>query len=342
MKLKAWWRWNQVAAFALALCVSGTGLSVVSSETDDHSPLKKVADLPLPGKAVRFDYQSLDASHGRLYIAHMNADQLVVFDTKKREVVANLDGFPSVHGVWAVPELGRVYASATGEHKVAVVDMQNLKIITKTGPVHYPDGIAYAPGPKRVFVSDEHGDADAVIDATTNALLTTIPLGGGAGNTVYDSGSGHILVAVHEKNELVAIDPATAKIVGRYPVPGIESPHGVALDPNARLAFVAGEENHKLALVDLSNMQVLATYPVGKDPDVLAFDPGLKQLYVSAESGNVTVFREKGKMLVREGGLFMPYAHTVSVDPETHLVYFPLQNVDGHPLLRIMEPIATN
>src|SRR5215831_1455659 len=298
MMLRAWWRGIQVAAFALTLCVWGTAISVVWSQTHEEAPLRKVADVPLPGPPVRFDYQSLDASDGRLYIAHMNADQLVVFDTKKREVVANLDGFPSVHGVWAVPELGRVYASATGEHKVAVVDMQNLKTIAKAGPVHYPDGIAYAPGPKRVFVSDEHGDEEAVIDATTNTLLTTIPLGGGAGNTVYDSGSGHILVAVHEKNELVAIDPATAKIVGRYPVSGIESPHGVALDPNARLAFVAGDENHKLALVDLSNMQVLATYPVGKDPDVLAFDPGLKQLYVSAESGNVTVFREKGKTLV--------------------------------------------
>jgi len=34
----------------------------------------------------------------------------------------------------------------------------------------------------------------------------------GAWNTVYDPGSGRILVAVHGKNELVAIDPATAKI----------------------------------------------------------------------------------------------------------------------------------
>lgn len=127
--------------------------------------------MPLPGPAVRFDYQSLDASHDRLYIAHMNADQLVVFDTKKREVVATLDGFPNVHGVWAVPELGRVYASATGEHKVTVVDMQTLKIIAKTGPIKYPDGIAYSPGAKRVFVSDEHGNADAVIDATTNSLV---------------------------------------------------------------------------------------------------------------------------------------------------------------------------
>ena len=213
-------RWlDHVEGLAILVSILGCTTAATPSDHPESAPLKQVADVPLPGPAVRFDYQSLDAFHGRLYIAHMNADQLVVFDTKKREVVANLDGFPNVHGVLAVPELGRVYASATGEHKVAVVDMETLKTIAKTGPVKYPDGIAYAPGAKRVFVSDEHGNADAVIDATTNSLVATIPLDGGAGNTVYDPGSRHILVAVHEKNELVAIDPATAKIVGHYPVP---------------------------------------------------------------------------------------------------------------------------
>ncbi len=332
-------RMARIAISATLLALLGGTIAAIPSNDLESSPLKLVADVPLPGPPVRFDYQSLDPSHGRLYIAHMNASQLVVFDTKARKVLANLDGFPSVHGVWAVPELGRVYASATGEHKVAVVDMQTLKTIAKTGPVQYPDGIAYAPGPKRVFVSDEHGDADAVIDATTNSLVTTIPLGGGAGNTVYDPGSGHILVAVHENNELVAIDPATAKIIGRYPVAGVESPHGVALDNAARLAFVADEENHTLAVVDLTSMRTLASYPIGKDPDVLAFDPRLKQLYVSAESGTVTVFRENSKSLVHTGTLHMPHAHTVCVDPDSHLVYFPLQNVDGRPLLRIMEPV---
>ena len=336
--MKKNWCPHQVLVLATLLSGLGCVASSVWSQNPAPAPLKKVADVPLPGPAVRFDYQSFDPSHGRLYIAHMNADQLVVFEVKKREVVANLDGFANVHGVLAVPELSRVYASATGEHKVAVVDMQTLKTIAKPGPVKYPDGIAYAPGAKRVFVSDEHGNADVVIDASTNSVVSTIPLDGGAGNTVYDSGSGRILVAVHEKNELVAIDPATAKITGRYPVSGLESPHGIALDVAARLAFVAGEDNHKLALVDLTNMQVLSTYPVGKDPDVLAFDPGLKKLYVSAESGNVTVFRENGKALISEGTFFMPHAHTVCVDPDTHLVYFPLQDINGRPLLRIMEP----
>ena len=312
--------------------------SKTASESSDRVPLKKVADIPMPGPAVRFDYQSLDPSHGRLYIAHMNADQLVVFDTKKREVVANLDGFRRVHGVWAVPDLGRVYASVTGEHKVAAVDMTTLQTLARVGPINYPDGIAYAPGPQRIFVSDEHGNVDAVIDTKTNSLVASIPLGGGAGNTVYDSGSGYILVAVHEKNELVAIDPATMRIIGRYPMTGVQSPHGITLDVSERLAFVVGEENHMLAVVDLTTMKVLATHPVGEDPDVLAFDPGLKRLYVSAESGNVFVFREDGKSLALEGTMSIPHAHTVCVDPNTHFVYFPLENVDGHPFLRIMEP----
>jgi len=194
---------------------------------------------------------------------------------------------------------------------------------------------------RELHLSDEHGNVDAVIDTKTNSLIASIPLGGGAGNTVYDSGSGHILVAVHEKNEVVPIDPATMRIIGRYPMTGIQSPHGIALDVSERLAFVVGEENYMLAVVVLNTMKILATHPVGEDPDVLAFDPGLKRLYVSAESGNVFVFREDGKSLALEGTMSIPHAHTVCVDPNTHFVYFPLENIDGHPLLRIMEPTTT-
>jgi hypothetical protein len=87
-------------ALVLAVCISGLGCTTsLAQESSESAPLKKVADVPLPGPAVRFDYQSIDPSQGRLYIAHMNADQLLVFDVKKREVVANLDGFAKVHGV---------------------------------------------------------------------------------------------------------------------------------------------------------------------------------------------------------------------------------------------------
>ncbi len=315
---------------------------VVCAQRGDPDPggnvLKTVIDIPLPGPAVRFDYQSLDAKNGRLYMAHMNADQLVVFDTQKRQVIANLDGFKRVHGVIAVPEIDRVFASATGEHQMVAVDMNTLKIVGSAGPINYPDGLAYSPATRRVFVSDEHGGVDAVIDAQTDKLMASIPLGGGAGNTVYDAAARRILVAVHGVNELVSIDPAAMKIVGRYKLPGVENPHGIALDQGNRLAFIAGEENQSLAVFDLNAMKLLTVHQVGQDPDVLAFDPGLGRLYVSAESGTVTVLEESNRDLRQIGQLHMPHAHTVSVDPKSNLVYFPLENVDGHPLLRIMRP----
>lgn len=319
-------------------------LSLASARTPGQSSgpmdriLTKVVDVPLPGAAVRFDYQSFDPSSGRLYIAHMNADQLIVFDTATRRLIANLDGFPRVHGVIAAPEIHRVYASVTGTHQVAAVDSDTLKIVAKAGPIVYPDGLAYAPKQNKVFVSDEHGGVDAVIDGASNRLIAKIPLGGGAGNTVYDPVSGHILVGVHGANLLAVIDPETNQIIRRVPLAGIANPHGIALDVPNRLAFIAGEENHSLAMVDLKNMKVLATQQTGDDPDVLAYDPGLRRLYVSAESGQVRVFERNGGTLSLVGSFDIPHAHTVSLDPKTHLVYLPLENVDGHPLLRIMQP----
>jgi hypothetical protein len=70
-----------------------SGASAQATNNSRKNPLRTVADVPLPGAAVRFDYQSLDSTKGILYIAHMNADQLVVFDTASRKVLANLNGF---------------------------------------------------------------------------------------------------------------------------------------------------------------------------------------------------------------------------------------------------------
>src|SRR5256884_9919771 len=78
------------------------------------APLRLFADVPLPGSASRFDYQSLESASGRLFISHMGAGQLVVFDLRAGRVMANLDGFATVTGVLAVPVEHRAYAPPPG------------------------------------------------------------------------------------------------------------------------------------------------------------------------------------------------------------------------------------
>jgi DNA-binding beta-propeller fold protein YncE len=303
-----------------------------------RGPLRLVRDSPLPGPANRFDYQSIDAAKGRLYVSHMNAGRVVVFDLDSSRVVAEVNGTPRVTGIWAVPEHNTLYASAAGNHEVAAINEQTLKIVAQIGGIRFPDGIAYAPTEHKVFVSDESGSADVVIDARTNKKIATIDLGGEAGNTHYDSVSHCILVAVQTRNQLVAIDPGSDRIVARYDLPGSDHPHGFTLDEPGRLAFISCEGNGRLLVVDLRTMKVLSTYKVGDDPDVLAWDAGWRRLYVASESGVLSSFVADGPTLHPVGEIKAPHAHTVSVDPRTHRVYLPLENIDGHPLLRILTP----
>jgi hypothetical protein len=61
---------------------------------------------------------------------------------------------------------------------------------------------------------------------------------------------------------------------------------------------------------------------------------------VAAESGVVAVFGEHAHSVTKLGeALVAPYAHTVAVDPRTHLVYVPLQSgSSGRPQLLVMRP----
>ena len=309
------------------------------STPSGNLPLRTLRDVPLSGGSSRFDYQSFDPNTGILYIAHLGDGVLTVFDTNKEIVVGDVRGLARVHGVIVVPELHRIYASATGSNELAVIDDSTLQIVARVPAGDYPDGIAYAIKAKKLYVSDLHGKTDTVIDADTNQRVTTIALGGGAGNTQYDSVSEHIFVTVHGQNQLAEIDPIKDQLIARYEIAGCKEPHGLLIDSEHRFAFVACEENAKLAVFDLDAKKMTAIHSIGADPDVLAFDKSFDRLYVSAESGIITIFDERGRELDKVGeGLFAPNAHSVAVDSRTHRVYFPLQNVGGKPVLRIALP----
>lgn len=302
-------------------------------------PLKTVAEVPLPGRATRWDYASLDAQRHHLFLAHLGDSEVTVFDTARRKVIANIPEVSHVHGVLFVPQLDRVYASATGTDEVVAIDAKTLKIIARTPGGDYPDGMTYAPGVRRLYVSDEHGGTDTVIDVASNKRIATIPLGGEVGNTQYDPVSKHIFANVQTRNQLVEIAPSTNRVISRTDLPSAEGNHGLYIDASARLAFIACEGNDKLLALDLASRKVTASFDVARDPDVLAFDGSLGWLYVAGESGQVSLFKVQGTTITAIATAWLaPDAHVVAVDPVTHEAYFPLKAVKGTPMLRITRP----
>src|SRR6476619_5060294 len=115
-----------IGAAVAALATVASSASLVGSPL----PLRQVASVPLPGPSNRFDYTSLDPTTGRLYIAHMNAGQLLVFDTHTRRVLQTISA-PGVHGVIAVPQLHRVYASATDAQEMFTIDSRTGRVLNR-------------------------------------------------------------------------------------------------------------------------------------------------------------------------------------------------------------------
>ncbi|MEO7208585.1 MAG: YncE family protein [Steroidobacteraceae bacterium] len=301
-------------------------------------PLRTVADIPLGGNTTRLDYESLDVGRHLLFIAHLGDSVVIAFDTQAQKVVARIEGVSKVHGVLVIPELDKMYASATGTNEVVAIDETTLKIIGRMPGGVYPDGMAYVPDMHKLYVSDEHGSSDTVIDVRSNSRLATIPLGGDVGNTQYDPVSKHIFVNVQTRRQLIEMDPETDKIVARIDLPGADGNHGLLIEPQQRRAFIACEGNDKLLVLDLESKKIIASFSVGADPDVLAYDSSLGYLYVAGEAGIVSLFKLAGGQTSKIGeGLLGPNAHVVAADSVSHLSYFPLKDVGGKTILRIMK-----
>lgn len=203
-------RRSMLSGLCLAGCVRPTApLDAATAKSSFERLFRHVGDFPLGEKTGRTDYQSFDPTTKRLFIAKMEAGRLLVFDTAQNRLVADLAGFPKITGVLAVPELHRLYASvpgagllpslsvglgmaglSSGRGALAVLDSDSLHEVGRLPGGVFPDGIAYDPIRRRVFVSDELGGAVLVFDASANTLLKRIDMGGETGNVHlrYDYG----------------------------------------------------------------------------------------------------------------------------------------------------------
>jgi DNA-binding beta-propeller fold protein YncE len=305
---------------------------------DSALPLRLVGDFPLTGNTTRFDYASTDTARGVIWVAHMGDGAVEAFDVASRQVTRTIALSPSasIRGVLAAR--GNVYAAAQGLSSVVVIDGATGKQVAavRAGDV---DGLAYDPVTQRIFVSDEAGERDAVIDGRTNRRVGFVELGGEAGNTVYDPVSHHIFVGVQTRDELAEVDPARLEVVRRYALAGCASSHSVLVDAEQRAVYVGCQHNARLVRLDLRTGHVDGSGGVGIGVDVLALDSGFHRVYVASESGVVSVYDVSGRRLRRTAQAFVHLnAHVVAVDSVSHRVYFPLQNVGGRPMMRVMEP----
>lgn len=300
--------------------------------------LRQNGSIELPGpKGKRFDYLTFDPSRHLLFSTHLGAGMLYAIDLQTNKVIKTFEDLPGIEGVELAPDVNKAYTSNWQENKIGVIDLQQMKVIKKLPTESKPDGIAYAAPFHKIYVSDERGHAEAVVDVNKDEIVATLHFASETGNPRYDPVSKRIYVNLQDKNVIAEIDPATDKETAEYPVGRCKGNHGMALDSEHRLAFLSCEENDLMTVFRIDTHQPIAYFPQAKGGDVIAFDPGLKRIYVACYEGAISVFQEDDPNHFRKLG-DVPVekkVHSLAIDLRNHRVYAPEQEENGAPAAKI-------
>ena len=304
-------------------------------------PLRLVADVDLPGNAVRFDYQDFDPAKQHLVIAHMNDDAVVIvnLDGSVAKVIPHV---PTARGVVVADEVGRIFVTSS-PNQLVIIDNDTLSELSRVQTGRSPDGVGWDPAHRVVGVSDQGDGAISLIGDSGSGARKQLVLGSETGNVVFDPGRAIFWITVVTESppdQLIGVDPVAARMTDQIALPGCQGAHGLRIHPDGKSAFVACEDNDQLLRVGLDGEHSVALGSTGGGPDVMSIDPKLGWIYVAAESGDLTIFdltRPGVNLLGREHP--GDNAHSVAVDPATHRAYFPLlKGPKGTPVLRILQP----
>lgn len=301
--------------------------------------LKKIAVIELPGaRGEHFDHLAMDYEDHYLLSAHLGPGMLYVIDTRTNAVVKAIHGLPGITAPVYVPGLRKVYTCDWGENKIGVVSLNTMRVIKKLPTREKPNGGVYAEPFGKVYITDTLGKEVAVVDVHTDEIVKELRFDSETGMVQFDPVGRKVYVNLRSTDRVAEIDPASDTIVAQYSVGRCDFNHAMALDPANRRAFIPCGGNNLLTVFDLTNQRSIAYIPLPDGADDIAFDPGLRRIYVACESGKISVIQEidANHFVKLEDFPVQPGVHTLAVDAETHRVYAPEAEENGRPVSRML------
>jgi DNA-binding beta-propeller fold protein YncE len=298
------------------------------------SPGWTVSDrIPVSGDG-NWDYATLQAEPHRLYLAHQ--DRMVVIDLSSRTEIRSIPG-QEIHGITLVPELNRGFVSDGDPGHVTLFDLKTLEVSGTIQAQPDADAICYEPVTRRIFTFNGDSGNTTIIDAVRAQIVGTLSLDGQPEFAQTD-GRGAIFVNIEDKDEVLKIDAAGAKVIERWPLPAESSPCSMAIDPKHNRLFI-GCRNQTLQVVDSLSGEIVSTLPIGKWVDATVYDPVRRRVFACCGDGTLTVVRQDSadsytidQVVQTELGV-----RTMAFDPATNTIYAPgaklspISPQDPHP-----------
>jgi YVTN family beta-propeller protein len=173
----------------------------------------------------------------------------------------------------------RLFVAELGNDSVAIVDLENRKLIRTIAGLKEPQGIGYDPSTDMLYVANAGDGSVRLFEGNDYAARERIELGNDADNVRIDAAAGRVLVG-YGSGALAVIDPSTRSKVGDVPVGA--HPEGFQIDPDTSQVFVNVPSTRAIAVVDRVSQKQIGKWPLSDQGAnfPMALDPVRRQVLV--------------------------------------------------------------
>jgi YVTN family beta-propeller protein len=290
----------------------------------------KVTDTVKLGGEGGWDYLTFDKEGQRLFITR--GSHVMVVDAKTLKVSGDIPDLSGIHGVALVQELGKGFISNGGDNTVTVFDLKTLKKLDSIKVGERPDAILYEPFSKHVFTFNARSHDSSVIDAATDKVVGTVPLGGKPEFPASD-GKGKLYVNIEDKSQIAEVEVTKNSVLNTWSVAPCQEPSALALDIEHHRLF-AGCDNKMMAVVDSDSGKVVTTVPIGDGVDAGRFNPKTQQVFMSCGEGVLTIVHEDSpdKYTVQQNLPTAKGARTMAMDKDNNVAYLVTAQREDKPV----------
>jgi YVTN family beta-propeller protein len=234
---------------------------------------------------------AISADGSRIYVCSDKTGMFQIVDVKKGAVVAQIPIGRDPNQMTLTKDGRFAFVPMRGEAKVAVVQLDPLRLVKKLDAKAGPHDAYTSPDGKRIYVGNQFGREITVIDAETQTVLHHITTADGVRPIRPASDNRMLYVALSNLIGFVVVDVEQQKVtrtvkLDTFPT-GVPIPyrdtwtHDLALAQNESELWVTDDVNDLLRVVRLSDMKEVAQIRTGHFPHWFAMRPDGRVLFAS-------------------------------------------------------------
>lgn len=274
-------------------------------------PTTQTVVAEIEGVPVNHGVQA-SADGSRIYVSSEAMSAVMVIDTRSMQIIETIPVSARPNNIALTPDGKKLYVAIIARPgAVDVIDterLENIKTIPHPGGLH---NIYVTPDGKYAVAGSISGDRMTVYDTSTDEEAwawegeSIRPM---SISTKPDGSTDKIYIQVTGHHGFVVLDFDTHREVARVTLPEIPEEeryaseesalgryngapaHGIGVSPDGRTVWSTSRMNSRVYVYSVyPDLELLASVPVGTDPDWVTFTPDGRFAYVAnAHSNDVT------------------------------------------------------